>query len=137
MAGGLKEDADTSIINLSKKVTDEMFIVIYTKDEIKKYKEQTISTEEIQKKIEEEILVIDKNNDAEVIHEENNDSNLVNINTATKEELLKISGIGDSKADSIIKYRKENGNFKLIEDIKNVSGIGEALFEKIKEYITV
>lgn len=139
MAGGLREDADTSIINLSKKVTDEMFIVIYTKDELQKYKEQTISTEEIKKKIEEEIVVVDRNNDAEVISEEKkeNDNKFVNINTASKEELLTISGIGESKAESIIKYREENGNFKAIDDIKNVSGIGDSLFEKIKEFITV
>ena len=50
---------------------------------------------------------------------------------------MTVEGIGESKADSIIKYREENGNFKTIEDIKNVSGIGELLFEKIKNYITV
>lgn len=139
MAGGLREDADTSIINLSKKITDEMFIVIYTKDELQKYKEQTISTEEIKKKIDEDILSVDKNNDAEETHEENKkeDTKLVNINTASKEELLTINGIGESKAESIIKYREENGEFKAIEEIENVPGIGEALFEKVKEYITL
>ena len=49
-SGGLKENADTSIINLSKKIKDEMFIIIYTKEEVQKYKEQTISTKEINKK---------------------------------------------------------------------------------------
>ena len=53
------------------------------------------------------------------------------------EELQKIEGIGESKAKAIIKYREENGFFKVIDDIKNVSGIGESLFEKIKIYITV
>ena len=61
----------------------------------------------------------------------------VNINTALQAELETLSGIGASTAKKIIAYRKEKGTFKKIEDIKNVSGIGEAKFEKIKEYITV
>jgi len=50
---------------------------------------------------------------------------------------MKINGIGESKAQSIISYREEHGPFKNIEEIKNVEGIGEALFEKIKEYIKI
>ena len=61
----------------------------------------------------------------------------VNINKASKEELMTLSKIGESKALAIIEYRETNGNFKSIEDIKNVSGIGDKLFEEIKEYITV
>ena len=64
-------------------------------------------------------------------------SSLVNINTATTKELSSITGIGESKASNIVKYREENGNFSSIEDIKNVSGIGDSLFEKIKKYIKV
>ena len=147
-AGGLSENADTSIINLSKKIFDEMFIIIYTKEEIDKYKEKTISTKEINNKIEKERIIIDENNDA-VIKKNSKitknktqedikqEDNVVNINTATKEELLTITGIGESRADAIISYREENGNFNEIEDIKNVSGIGDSLFEKIKEYITL
>jgi len=60
----------------------------------------------------------------------------VNINTATIEELQTINGIGESKAKSIIEYRKTNGKFKSIEDIKNVEGIGDKLYETIKIYIT-
>ena len=61
----------------------------------------------------------------------------MNINKASLEELLAISGIGESKAKAIIDYRKEKGKFKNIEEIKQVSGIGEALYEKIKEHITI
>ena len=141
-AGGLNDDADTSIINLSKKIFDEMFIVIYTKDEIKDYKTKTISTKEINNQINKNIVVIDENNDANIknsskLKEENNENKIININTASKDELLLITGIGESKALAIISYRKEKGDFKQIEDIKNVSGIGDALFEKIKNYITV
>ena len=147
-AGGLNENADTSIINLSKKIFDEMFIIIYTKEEIDKYKSETISTKKINNKLDKNILVIDENNNANIkqnkktnsktnTKEEIEENNLVNINTASKEELLTITGIGESKADAIISYREENGNFEKIDDIKNVSGIGDSLFEKIKEYITV
>lgn len=129
MAGGLIDGADTSLINLAKIVADEMTIIIYSK-------------EEVTEKLKEEICVCECpliTNDACI-----NDSSssvkegaLININTATKEELMTISGIGEAKADDIIKYRESNGNFKSIDEIKNVSGIGDALFEKIKDYITV
>ncbi len=61
----------------------------------------------------------------------------LSINTATKEELMSLNGIGESKAKAIIEYRNSNGLFNSIEDIKNVTGIGEGLFAKIKDYITV
>ena len=61
----------------------------------------------------------------------------VNINTADVNELNKLNGVGPSKANAIIKYREENGSFKSIEDIKNVSGFGEATFEKIKDSISI
>ena len=128
IAGGLLEGADTSLINLAKIVEDEMIIIIYSKEEIlEKYKEEVCicNCPEI-------------TNDACINTNTNNEINkIVNINTATKEELMTISGIGESKAESIIKYREENGNFNFIEDIKNVSGIGDSLFEQIKSYITV
>ena len=61
----------------------------------------------------------------------------VNINCATKEELMNLPGIGESRADSIIKYREKNGGFQTIEDIMQVSGIKGALFEQIKDLIKV
>ena len=64
------------------------------------------------------------------------ESKLININTADKEELQQINGIGESKANNIIKYREEHGNFKNIEELKNVEGIGDNLYETIKIYIT-
>ena len=62
---------------------------------------------------------------------------LVNINTASKEELMTLPGIGESKADSIIEYRNSSGGFTVIEDIMQISGIKESAFNKIKEYIKV
>ena len=128
LAGGLLPNADTSLINLAKIVNDEMTIIIY-------------SNEEVLEKYKEDICVCDCpiiSNDACIENSsEDSGDTLVNINTASKDELMNISGIGESKADAIIKYREDNGNFSTIEDIKNVSGIGESLFEKIKGYITV
>lgn len=81
-----------------------------------------------------------KNNETYYIPRKNsnisNDLSLININTASKEELMELSGIGEVIADRIIEYRNKN-KFKSIEDIKNVSGIGDAMYEKIKDYITV
>lgn len=68
----------------------------------------------------------------------NNDSSgLININTASVNELCTLPGIGTSKANNIVNYRNSNGYFIAIEDIKKVSGIGEELFNKIKAYICV
>lgn len=126
LAGGLLEGADTSKINLAKIVEDEMTIIIYSKEEIlEKYKEENCVCKSC------EII-----NDA-CINNTDNTTNLININTATKEELKQIDGVGDTKAEAIIKYRNDNGPFKDIEEIKKVSGIGETLFEQIKIYIAI
>ena len=141
-AGGLTENADVTLINLSKKVTDEMIIKIYSKEEIKNYKKN--NTETIIKYIETECNCPDITNDACIDNSVNttnstntNTNNKISINNATKEQLISISGIGESKAEAIITYRKNNGPFKSIEEIKNVSGIGDSLFEKIKDFITI
>ena len=138
IAGGLTENADTSVINLAKKIHNEMVIIIYTKEEVKK--SNIVDT--VIKVVEKECICPNIQNDSclnteikdNITNKEN--SNLVNINTATIEELQSISGIGESKAKSIVEYRNQNGNFKSIEDIKNVEGIGDKLYETIKVYIT-
>jgi competence protein ComEA len=61
----------------------------------------------------------------------------ININTSSLEELMTLSGIGESKAKAIIEYREKNGSFKNIEDIVNVSGISETIYAKIKNNITI
>lgn len=134
MSGGLTENADTSVINLSKKITDEMVIIIYSKSEVKDFEK----TKEKEKIVQEKCIKKDENslkNDA-CITDSVKISGKVSINSATKEELMTLTGIGEAKAEDIIKYREENGPFKTIEDIKNVSGIGDSLFAKIKENIT-
>ena len=153
LAGGFTKSAYTSNINLSRKVSDELVIYVFTKTEYKnKTEEKETRVEIVQTECEcsnydisncinnsqSEIITSDK----DTVYEEENkeevsENKLVNINNATKEELLNLFGIGEGKAESIIEYRNINGNFKTIDDIKNVSGIGEALFEKIKNNITV
>ena len=64
-------------------------------------------------------------------------SGKINLNTASAEQLMKLSGIGESKAAQIISYREKNGAFKKIEDIMNITGIKEGVFGKIKDDITV
>ena len=125
-AGGLLDGADTSKINLAKVVSDEMTIIIYSNEEIiEKYKNEVCECD-----------CPDISNDA-CISDNNEDDELVNINTANIDELMDIKGIGRSKAKAIIEYRDKNGNFNSIDDIKNVDGIGDSLFEKIKMYIKV
>jgi len=161
-AGGLKENANTDYINLSKKLVDEMIIIIYSNDEVKKFKEEekeiiyieykcecpdnindscinendTVNTNGVEKnkdKTNEEETSQDKVNNEEINKEETKE--LISINKGNKEELMSLPGIGESKANNIIKYRDENGGFETLEDIKNVSGIGEAAYSKIKDYI--
>ena len=135
-AGGLTEQADTSVINLSKKINDEMVIIIYSEQEVRDFEK----TKEIEKQVETKCLQKDENslkNDACINTNNNNPIGKININTASKEELMTLNGIGESKANDIIKYRETNGNFETIEDIKKITGIGDNVFAKIQEDITV
>ena len=126
MAGGLLDNSDTTNINLSKYVTDEMVIVIYTKEELEKINNSIdYSFNDAYQ---------DYNNSK---NKSSDNNNLININSASLEELKTLPGIGDTKAKSIIDYRESNGKFNSIEDIQNVKGIGSSLYEKIKNNITV
>lgn len=110
-AGGLLEDADTSTLNLSQKVKDQMVIYVLKHGEKpKQISDGSSST---------------------------SNGDVININTANKEQLMKISGVGKTKAEAIISYREKNGDFKKKEDITKVRGIGKATFEKIKDKIEV
>ncbi|MBR3362444.1 MAG: ComEA family DNA-binding protein, partial [Bacilli bacterium] len=137
LAGGLTNKSDTSNINLSKKLTDEMVIIVYSKQDIINMKEKEKITCPpcnnacIEEKDEtSKINITEKQENKEV-------DGRININTANIEELQKLNGIGETKAKSIIDYRNKNGGFKDIEEIKNVQGIGEAAYEKIKNNITI
>ena len=147
MAGGVNKYGTTKNINLSRKVTDEMVIIIFTEKELK---------ENVKKEITEDCIINNNNiascyddkksvviTDSNINNNINNDiqveekNNMISLNNATKEELMTLSGIGQSKAEAIIKYREDNNGFKSIEEIMNINGIGEAIFDKIKEFITI
>ena len=140
-AGGLTKIADTSNLNLSKKLTDEMVIIVYSKEEIKKMEEPKLECPPcndacIQKEDEKANLDnSEKTNDS--TNENQTVTGKININTATSEELQTLDGIGEAKAKAIIEYRENNGKFEKIEDLKNVSGIGDSVYEKIKDNITI
>ncbi len=119
LAGGITKQADTSNLNLSKKVSNEMVITVFTKEEIEKEK---LEKEPIQEQEASETL---------------GQTTLVSLNTGTLEELTTLKGIGEAKAKIIIEYREKCGKFKKKEELKNIKGIGEAIYEKIKDYITI
>lgn len=123
LAGGLKEGANTEQINLSKKVTDEMVIVIYSNEEVESMKKNDSYNN------------IDNANYVDEYKINNISDGKVSINTSTLEELMTLKGIGKSKAEAIIKYRNTIGLFNSIEEIMNVSGIGESIYKKIKDNI--
>ena len=131
-SGGLTKNSDTSVLNLSKKIEDGMVIIVYSKKEVSNYL-KTFEEESKKNSICSSSNVV---NGACIDNNNVSNSNLVNINTASLNELMTLSGVGESKAKNIISYR-ENTPFKTIEDILNVDGIGESIYVKIKENITV
>ena len=111
LAGGMTEDAAGDVINQAAIGCDREKIYIPSKEELA----EGFSIDDPQKA----------------------DDGLVNINTASLDELKKLPGIGDIKAEAIIAYREETGRFNSIEDIMNVSGIKDSSYEQIKDYIKV
>jgi len=124
MAGGVTDKADLTDVNLAYILSDAMKIIIPKKET---------------KKVVSKTTVVPKIVTTEINMTENQQqiSNMININTATKEQLKTLTGIGEATAKKIIDYRNEKGNFSKIEDVKNVSGIGESKYEKIKGMIVV
>ena len=118
LAGGLLDQADTNAINLAQKLTDEMVIYVARVGEAMPSKPGT-AREEVTRSA------------------SPNDTDKVNLNTADVAQLQKLSGVGMKKAQDIIDYREQNGNFKTIEELVNVSGFGEKSIDKLKESITV
>lgn len=135
-AGGLSVNANTTVINLSKKIIDEMVIIVYSNAEVANFKE----TKELEKQVQtscQQPTTDSLKNDACIAENDTTLENKISINTATIKELETLPGIGESKATDIINYRTQNGPFKAIEDLKNISGIGEQVYAKIKDYITI
>ena len=118
-AGGFTENAARECVNLASKVSDGMQITIYNREEAASLQADSASV------------------GGNAGKSGTSGSGLVNLNTATKEELMTLKGIGESKAEDIIRYREKRGGFKNIEDIMKISGIKENGFQKIKDSITV
>lgn len=131
-AGGLTDSGEIKNLNLAYKLKDGEKLYIPSLDEV------VLSEEEGKK-----ILYISSGiesvsyNEIEIEEIEMYDSETININTCTQTELETLSGIGPSTAKKIIDYRKSNGEFNAVEEIKNVPGIGEAKYEAIKEQISI
>ena len=119
MAGGFSSEADPAYHNLARSITDGERIYILSVAETKE-----LSAE----------LKVSGEEGAGQAFSQNG---ILNLNTATAEQLMDLPGIGEAKATAILSYRAKIGQFTDIEEIMNVSGIGEAMFEKIKDKITV
>lgn len=121
-AGGITAEANLKNINLAYEISDGEKIYIPNLSEVdsEEVNGETISAESDSKST-----------------SESNSNKKININKATESDLTSIPGIGKSTAEKIITYREENGKFKSVEDLKNVSGIGDSKYEKMKDYISV
>ena len=122
LCDGLTDEADTNRINLAMKVKDEGHYIIPKEGE--------------------EIALNDSNENVENNNNDGNDNTegdnkKININGASKEELDSLPGVGEVTAQKIIDYREENKEFKSIDEIKNVKGIGENKFNDLKDYICI
>ncbi len=148
LAGGFKSNAYKNNINLSKKVSDELVIYVFSKYEYSLLNKEKTTQEECTSSTynidncKDSSMIISGKDDTKKVDSTNQDSKVdelkvININTATTLELITLPGLGEKKAEAIIKYREEHGNFEKTEDIKNVSGIGNSLYESIKNLITV
>lgn len=114
--GGTTKDADLNRVNMALKVEDEGHYII--------------------PKIGEEVLDNSLQNNIKQYNDESM-GNKININTASISELDDLPGVGEATANKIYKYREENGNFKSIEEIKSVNGIGDKKYEDIKDLISI
>lgn len=125
-AGGMREDADENYLNLAMQLTDGEKIRVPTKEEVQSGLVETVAEGSAF-----ESSLFDGRETASAT------AGLVNINTADEALLMTLTGIGEAKARSIIAYREEQGAFSKIEDIMNISGIKQTVFEKIKDKICV
>lgn len=113
-AGGLTEQADSKVLNLAQKVSDEALVYVPTKGEELASQQAgsgTTSSTSKEKK--------------------------VNLNKVSLEELKQVKGLGGKRAQDIIDHREANGKFKSVDELKKVSGIGAKTIEKLKDYVTV
>lgn len=119
-AGGYTEKAGINYLNLASPITDGQMIYVPSIEEIENGNITNLTLEAT---------------GTGQYSESGTNGGLININAATKEELMTLPGIGESKADKIISYREENGKFSSPEGIMEISGIKEGLYNKIKDSI--
>ena len=117
-AGGFTEAAATDYWNQARRLKDGEMIYVPTLEEAKEREWE------------------DAESQAEV-SQDNNAQNKININTASKSQLMTIPGIGEAKAEAILSYREVNGAFSSIDEVKKVDGIKDGVFTKMKEYIVI
>ena len=123
-AGGTTKDADTESINLAYKLNDNLMIRIRSKQESKAGEKSA--------------LVSDSGGAVvEASGAKKSENYRININSATVDELDTLPGVGKATADKIISYRASNGNFKAVEDLMKVAGIGKSKFEQLKDLVAV
>ncbi len=127
LAGGLLSNADTDSINRAEYVEDGEKIYIPSRAAVNADGTEQASTEETPRT---------DTAQGETGAAAGSSGGLVNINSASKEELMTLKGIGEAKADSIIEYRSKT-RFRSKEDIKDVDGIGDSIYNNIKDYIIV
>lgn len=123
-AGGFSKQAAKDYLNLAEKVQDGQRIYIPSKKEIKKWKKERNNSS-----------IGNISDNIEILT--NGKDKKVNLNTAKKEELMTLTGIGETKADAIIAYREENGGFQKIEELMQISGIKEGIYKKICDDIVI
>ncbi|MGN0372993.1 MAG: helix-hairpin-helix domain-containing protein [Enterocloster sp.] len=124
-AGGCSEEGAADFLNLAMKAEDGMRLEVPSISQAERWKEEGSTA-----------FSGSREYDSQKYNSQKSDGR-VNLNTAGREELMTLNGIGASRAEAIIRYREENGGFSRIEDVMNVSGIKEGAFEKIKDSITV
>ncbi len=158
LAGGLTEDAAGDFVNQASLLEDGQQIYIPTKEEVKEKtpleytasslpnKNNSSSSSNNSSNSNNSGNSNNSNNSSNNSNNSNNSSNnnskksnngIININTASKEELMTLSGIGEAKAKSIIDYRETHNGFKSIEEIKNIVGIKDSIYNKVKDSISV
>lgn len=108
-AGGMKETAAVTYLNQAEKVSDGQKIYVPSQEELAGQPESI----------------------------EAPDDGRVNLNTATKEELMTLSGIGEVKAEAILRYREEKGGFTSVEELKEIEGIKDGVFNKVKDQVKI
>ncbi|MBI5975769.1 helix-hairpin-helix domain-containing protein [Staphylococcus canis] len=113
---GLKPDADVSQVNLAEKLTDQKMVMIPSKNDAQR---------------------LAQNSNTEGVDQSASNTQPINLNTAEASDLTEIPGIGPAKAQMILAYRDEHGQFQSIDELKEVKGIGDKTFENLKEYFVV